>query len=119
LVTFAGWNYYLGWTVVIENEGWQVILGHLCCGARGASGAPTGISSLSVREGEVLQAGTQIGESGTTGNSTGPHLHFEIRHCEQDEGCHVSSPDTTILPGQTDFCPWESFGEMPASSCLR
>lgn len=34
--------------------------------------------SLSVNSGEVIPAGTPLGLVGTTGNSTGPHLHFEI-----------------------------------------
>ncbi len=118
-VTFAGWNYYLGWAVVIENEGWQVILGHLCCGVKGSSSSPSGSSSLVVSEGDLVQSGSLVGKSGETGNATGPHLHFEIRRCEPDGTCHVVNPNQAILPGQESLCPWEEFGDGPPSSCQR
>jgi murein DD-endopeptidase MepM/ murein hydrolase activator NlpD len=37
------------------------------------------LSQLSVVAGERVRAGQAIGLSGSTGNSTGPHLHFEVR----------------------------------------
>jgi murein DD-endopeptidase MepM/ murein hydrolase activator NlpD len=37
------------------------------------------LSSVAVDQGEEVRAGQWIGLSGTTGNSTGPHLHFEVR----------------------------------------
>src|SRR5262249_32001366 len=37
------------------------------------------LSKVLVKEGDVLQRGRRIAESGSTGRSTGPHLHFELR----------------------------------------
>jgi len=115
-VTYVGWNGYLGWTVVVENDGWQVILGHLCCGSNGKSSAPTGQSSIAVTAGDLVRAGDLVGRSGNTGASTGPHLHFEVRRCEE-KGCRIVDPSAVRLPGQSEPCAWESFGDGPPSSC--
>ena len=37
------------------------------------------LSQFNVHEGDVVNAGQQIGISGNTGNSTGPHLHFSVK----------------------------------------
>ena len=67
LVIFAGWS-SLGYgnTVVIDHgNGFKTLYAHL--------------SQVSQYCGAIVKAGQVIGLSGSTGNSSGPHLHFEVR----------------------------------------
>ncbi|MEV0695963.1 LysM peptidoglycan-binding domain-containing M23 family metallopeptidase [Streptomyces sp. NPDC050388] len=65
-VVSAGWAGAYGNQVVIKlADGHYAQYAHL--------------SSLSVSAGQAVSGGQQVGLSGSTGNSTGPHLHFEIR----------------------------------------
>lgn len=65
-VVSAGWAGSYGNEVVIKHDDGQYSqYAHL--------------SSLAVSAGQSVGGGDQIGLSGSTGNSTGPHLHFEIR----------------------------------------
>ncbi|MFF9914652.1 M23 family metallopeptidase [Streptomyces sp. NPDC013457] len=65
-VVEAGWGGAYGNNVVIRmNDGTYTQYGHL--------------SAISVGVGQSVTPGQQIGISGSTGNSTGPHLHFEAR----------------------------------------
>ncbi|MCB5163698.1 M23 family metallopeptidase [Streptomyces bambusae] len=66
VVVEAGWGGAYGNNVVIKhNDGSYTQYGHM--------------NSLNVVVGQQVTPGQQIGLSGSTGNSSGPHLHFEAR----------------------------------------
>lgn len=64
-VTFAGWKNFYGLAIEIKNEyGYSTVYGHL--------------SRILVKEGQQVEKGEIIGRVGSSGRSTGPHLHFEV-----------------------------------------
>jgi murein DD-endopeptidase MepM/ murein hydrolase activator NlpD len=64
-VTFAGWSDVLGNHVVINHySGYRTLYGHM--------------SVIRVKNGALVGTGQQIGDVGSTGVSTGPHLHFTV-----------------------------------------
>lgn len=65
-VVYAGWNDQgYGNLVIVENGAFRTYYAHL--------------SKVPVKVGKTISAGGVIGRSGNTGNSTGPHLHYEVR----------------------------------------
>jgi len=44
------------------------------------------LRSISVREGQFVSSSTQVGNMGSTGCSTGPHLHLEVSNCFWERG---------------------------------
>lgn len=69
-IMFCGWAGGYGNAIYIEHG---IINGKLVVSRYGH------LSKFIVRNGQTVTKGTQIGYVGSTGNSTGPHLHFEIR----------------------------------------
>ncbi|MFD3923978.1 transglycosylase family protein [Streptomyces sp. NPDC058595] len=65
-VVSAGWE---------GSYGYQVVIRH----ADGKYSQYAHLSALNVRDGQKVNPGQRIARSGSTGNSTGPHLHFEMR----------------------------------------
>lgn len=64
-VADTGYNSVFGNYIILKHSnGYQSLYGHL--------------SSIGVREGQSVDQGAVIGNSGNTGESTGPHLHFSI-----------------------------------------
>ncbi|NCO37133.1 MAG: peptidoglycan DD-metalloendopeptidase family protein [Armatimonadetes bacterium] len=66
VVLAAGWRRGYGNAVIIDHGGGKATLYGHC-------------SSLSVHAGQKVSQGQIVGRVGSTGNSTGPHLHFEVR----------------------------------------
>lgn len=69
-VYYADWCTGYGLTVMIDHgDGTESIYGHL--------------ARLAVQEGQTVANGEKIGYMGSTGRSTGPHLHFEVRQADK------------------------------------
>ena len=68
IVTFAGWNSNgYGYVVMVDHlNGYSTLYAHL--------------SQIAVSCGSGVYQGQVLGYAGSTGNSTGPHLHYEVRY---------------------------------------
>ncbi len=84
VVRISEWSSSYGNCIVIRHyNGLETLYGHL--------------SYRNVVPGQVVTAGQLLGLGGTTGHSTGPHLHFEVRYLGQpiDPNTIIDFDDTT------------------------
>ncbi len=77
LVVWSSGNGPWGNLVVVENNGYQTWYAHF--------------DSINVYLGDVISRGEQLGNIGSTGNSTGYHLHYGIKK-KQGEGAVWMNP---------------------------
>jgi murein DD-endopeptidase MepM/ murein hydrolase activator NlpD len=84
VVVYAGWNDWgYGNLIVIDHgNGWQSLYGHL--------------SQINVSCGQSVGQGDVIGLMGSTGHSTGPHLHFELSY----KSAHVNPHTIYDIPAR-------------------
>jgi murein DD-endopeptidase MepM/ murein hydrolase activator NlpD len=85
-VVWADENGPWGNLVVVENNGYQIYLAHL--------------ETIAVTAGQILPFGAPVGAVGSTGNSTGPHLHYGIKR--RTEGGQVWL-DPVAFFGDADY----------------
>jgi murein DD-endopeptidase MepM/ murein hydrolase activator NlpD len=78
LVVWSLVNGPWGNLVVVENNGYQTYYAHL--------------KSITVYKGEVISRSALIGTVGTTGNSTGFHLHYGIKKQRGEGGANWMNP---------------------------
>jgi murein DD-endopeptidase MepM/ murein hydrolase activator NlpD len=82
-VVFTGWRGGYGYAVITRDPtGRMHLYGHL--------------KSITSRVGQVLAQGDKLGHLGSTGRSTGPHVHYEVR---TPKGVHIN-PVTLLFPGR-------------------
>ena len=79
VVVFAGWGGGYGNLVIVEHDDdWRSYYAHF--------------TEIVVEVGQEVRQGELLGGAGTTGYSTGPHLHFELRYQGRPVDPHVYLP---------------------------
>ncbi len=64
--TYRTWGGYGNYVIMVHGNGWSTVYGHM--------------ASFAVNNGQGVARGQVIGYEGSTGNSTGCHVHFEVRY---------------------------------------
>ncbi len=115
---YGVWDYHRGWdlaayrgTPILASKGGKVVIAqyHNSYGyyividhGDGVSTVYAHCSKLNVAKGDTVKKGDKIGEVGTTGNSTGNHLHFEFRLNGKytDPFNYIKNPPIKVIPSR-------------------
>jgi len=99
-VVWAGYGLLLGRGNLDDPYGQAVVVRHdFGYGSRQLFTVYAHLDRIDVKEGQYLEAGDPLGLVGSTGNVTGPHLHFEVR-VEQNAFHTSRNPELWIAPPQ-------------------
>ncbi len=80
------WGGYGRWVRISHSKDWDTGYGHM--------------SAIAVQPGQHVVQGQVIGYVGTTGRSTGPHLHFEVWHDHVPiDPKSANVPESNVLAG--------------------
>jgi murein DD-endopeptidase MepM/ murein hydrolase activator NlpD len=102
-VEVADWVDGYGLTIILtpKNGKQEVLYGHL--------------SALFVKPGEWVEQGTLIGQVGSTGLSTGPHLHFELRELS-DVGWEPIDPTMQLGAALAKIGEYVAIAQQPTAA---
>ncbi len=91
-VVWAGDNGAWGNLVVVENGDYQTWFAHN--------------ESISVQVGEIIQSGKVVAASDSTGYSTGPHVHYGVKHFHGDDDTLGTWINPELYFGPDDVIDW-------------
>jgi hypothetical protein len=97
-VVFAGYGLLNGGGDVNDPYGKAVMIKHdFVFGDKTIYTVYAHMDRIDVKVGQMVNAGDQIGIIGLTGNTSGPHVHFEVR-VDDSDGSRVQNPELWLAP---------------------
>ena len=99
-VIWAGYGLYYGGNDINDPYGLAVTIQHnFGYNNRKLITVYAHMDTITVQVGDIVKAGDQVGTIGTTGFTTGPHLHFEVR-LDTNNFFSTRNPELWLIPPQ-------------------